>query len=864
MSDTQINIQSEETAIEFTQEQVAIEFVQEEVQIEFVQETTQIDFVSENIVLNLTGVPGPPGVGVPVGGTAGQVLAKINGDDYNTEWVDQSGGGGGGASITEITYADMATALQDATLTPGQFYNITDAAGTDLGFICQAVKENEITVNGTGGYLNADFQAVGDYSGAESYVKYYIYYFDQTAPFTVGETITGDDNGSVAVVLSDDGVELLEISVSSGDWETETTFSGGTSGSTAIIDSYETDDLSVQIGIWRPSFEALTIAYTNLSGGTFAAGNTITGGTTGATAIIVTDDGAEMTAYMTSMGVAFDGSEVLDNGNGVTADMGGAATGATIILGNIVIWNLFHYQLTDDTNLDGNSPEENTAAYTLLDKATENVGYITAWDKSDFNLTSNEIIARPDVLKNTVIGDIEFPFGNANIYNNYAYSANVNCSNYPGVISGNTIFSGGMLSLSQSSSENSGVTDCLIYQLGNINAILGDDSYVDANVVQPDGQLGVAVGNNCRIKGNSVSAGAAVSEIITGNDCLIEDNLLENGGSLTGITAEANVSILRNKIGLGGYIGEDMVLAADTVLQENTLGPFCNMRRHTYSGAVEITRNFLISSSNINDISAGVNSSVSQNILTTGARIADLILGENCEIGANYINSEGEMSEITSADGLQIVGNTLGNVALLAGINCGADCRISGNNIESNGILGGSMVLGDAAEVNNNTILLGIEVSNKTFAPGVLFNGNTIGVPMTETETITDNIEGKRAIPGFSDIPGTIDITGLTTLDITAAWAQYRGIFNLTSDNATESIDTITNPPTLFPFTLRPAAGLVLTITGTAYAGIGAGQIALKATDYVLDGDKGEYIVLEIDPNGTGCLVEKLVVNGLI
>ena len=65
-------------------------------------------------------------------------------------------------------------------------------------------------------------------------------------------------------------------------------------------------------------------------------------------------------------------------------------------------------------------------------------------------------------------------------------------------------------------------------------------------------------------------------------------------------------------------------------------------------------------------------------------------------------------------------------------------------------------------------------------------------------------------------------------------------------------------------FTIRPAAGLVLTITGTAYSGIAAGQIALKATDYVLDGDKGEYIILEIDPLGTGCLVEKQVVNGLI
>lgn len=41
------------------------------------------------------GADGAPGVGVPTGGTAGQVLAKVDGTDYNTHWVDQTGSGGG-------------------------------------------------------------------------------------------------------------------------------------------------------------------------------------------------------------------------------------------------------------------------------------------------------------------------------------------------------------------------------------------------------------------------------------------------------------------------------------------------------------------------------------------------------------------------------------------------------------------------------------------------------------------------------------------------------------------------------------------------------------------------------------------------
>ena len=40
----------------------------------------------------IQGEAGPAGVGVPTGGTAGQVLAKASGTDYDTEWINQSGG----------------------------------------------------------------------------------------------------------------------------------------------------------------------------------------------------------------------------------------------------------------------------------------------------------------------------------------------------------------------------------------------------------------------------------------------------------------------------------------------------------------------------------------------------------------------------------------------------------------------------------------------------------------------------------------------------------------------------------------------------------------------------------------------------
>ena len=105
-----------------------------------------------------------------------------------------------------------------------------------------------------------------------------------------------------------------------------------------------------------------------------------------------------------------------------------------------------------------------------------------------------------------------------------------------------------------------------------------------------------------------------------------------------------------------------------------------------------------------------------------------------------------------------------------------------------------------------------------------------------------------------------MDITGLTTLDITAA-NNYCGIINVTSSNATETIDTISNIPTNFPFTLKPASGLALTLTGTAVAGAVAGDIVLSSASVVLDGTNGDYIQLNEDSGGVGYSVQKNVVQ---
>ena len=55
------------------------------------------------------GQQGMAGPGVPVGGTAGQVLTKVDGTDYNAEWKDPTGGGG-------VTGQQMVKWVEDDTV----------------------------------------------------------------------------------------------------------------------------------------------------------------------------------------------------------------------------------------------------------------------------------------------------------------------------------------------------------------------------------------------------------------------------------------------------------------------------------------------------------------------------------------------------------------------------------------------------------------------------------------------------------------------------------------------------------------------------------------------------------------------------
>lgn len=92
------------------------------------------------------GNDGADGQGVPTGGTAGQVLEKIDGTDYNTQWVTPAGGGGGGIAAEPycVTGSGADIVLAEETM------NLTTETVANSNY---SLASNQVTVGVAGTYL---------------------------------------------------------------------------------------------------------------------------------------------------------------------------------------------------------------------------------------------------------------------------------------------------------------------------------------------------------------------------------------------------------------------------------------------------------------------------------------------------------------------------------------------------------------------------------------------------------------------------------------------------------------------------------------------------------------------------------------
>lgn len=97
-----------------------------------------------------TGATGATGPGVAAGGTAGQILSKVNGTDYSTHWVTNNLDGLSDATISSPTDKQLLT-YDNAT---GQWKNADAIASTGLAY--KPLYPNTKNATGTLGQICID------------------------------------------------------------------------------------------------------------------------------------------------------------------------------------------------------------------------------------------------------------------------------------------------------------------------------------------------------------------------------------------------------------------------------------------------------------------------------------------------------------------------------------------------------------------------------------------------------------------------------------------------------------------------------------------------------------------------------------
>ncbi len=154
-------------------------------------------------------------------------------------------------------------------------------------------------------------------------------------------------------------------------------------------------------------------------------------------------------------------------------------------VGDVVIWNGLHYQVKD--NFNSSSPDMDTDGFQLLPKTAPNVGYITVWDRIEFDFAHNNIQNRKDSIGNDISSSYstiqnvfslnaisKFQWGNDNnVFGNTVKESLLDCINFAGSGINCTTVSNGSIITANCTAPSCGIKQCVFTNeaIANLNAI---------------------------------------------------------------------------------------------------------------------------------------------------------------------------------------------------------------------------------------------------------------------------------------------------------------------------------------------------------------------------------------------------------
>lgn len=207
------------------------------------------------------GIPkGEPGVGVPVGGTTGQVLAKASNNNYDMVWVDQTGGGGGNIVLQFI---EITTPPSKTSYMAGEIFDNTGMVVTAYYNFGLSQIVTGYTVSPSGGLTGDITEITINYSegGVIKSATYPITVTRNTGTLTINPTSISLDadtlSQTVEITYNGDGV----LNIQNGNPQLiQTSLSENILTVTSLGDTSET----ITVNISAPQTGNYTAASANL------------------------------------------------------------------------------------------------------------------------------------------------------------------------------------------------------------------------------------------------------------------------------------------------------------------------------------------------------------------------------------------------------------------------------------------------------------------------------------------------------------------------------------------------------------------------------------------------------------------------
>lgn len=555
--------------------------------------------------------------------------------------------------------------------------------------------------------------------------------------------------------------------------------------------------------------------------------------------------------------------------SGVSAVTGVAAgtrkgiwySGISVSLGEIVIYNLLHYQVTNAGAINGNPPPSNATAYTALPRSAANVGYILEWDAVEFDFVADAIVYRADKRgntvrtaaavtafqwgnnkceKNTVLGLIDQKNARGEIKNNVVYAnaqINGNTMATDAKIYNNVLFPGGRIESNDlaATSQIYGNTAAGFIQANTLDvnsSIYSNDlkssAAISFNTINVTGSISLNIlGPSATISGNTFSGAAA---------CGIFSNVVGANSTVTSCIMDSGSSISLNTI------------AENVLIQSFNLGASAQVYKNAFAADVQVYSNTLAASSQFTNNRFGQASFFYSNTLYVNFRY-------------NTMEPQSEVYSLAQSGTalVSISGNTFSGQSAFWNCTFGDNSIFDGNKLGINADLS-YLTLGDNASFQNNEWAAGTNFQQKTLAAGVAFSGSKMDGAFTDTETYSANISGKTATPVFSNFEATIDITKASNLDLTIY--PYYGVFYLTSSNPTESLSAIIYAGER-EFIVYPASGLSVDFNGAAASGASSSQIISPVTTATINGSNYDYAKFQLVSIASGIFKLTNYVNHL-